>query len=77
MAHIKYNITYHQVPQNMDKSCDESDKNKHDNLRFFPGLKFAMDNIWKTVFFWSFLCYVICQWSHFNAPHTHLTLSFF
>ena len=41
------------------------------------GLKIAIENITKMVFFRRFLAYVICQWSHFNAPHKNLTLIFF
>ena len=40
------------------------------------GVKFALENIEKIEFFRHLLGYVICPWSHFNAPHTNLTLIF-
>jgi len=47
------------------------------DLPHFNRVKFAIENMAKTLFFWLLLGFVICQWSHFNAPHTNLTLVFF
>ena len=46
------------------------------DLPYLNGVKFAIENIAKTVFFGRFLGYLIGQWSHVNAPHTNLTMNF-
>ena len=46
------------------------------DLPYLNGVKFAIENIAKSVFFGRFLGYLIGQWSHVNAPHTNLTMNF-